>query len=265
MKAIFRLFRTLGYLFTGRIDRISSVWQRNPDVISATYDRVVEEKRKRLNQYKDAVGGMIVTDEKKKITLKNLTEETTKLERLKSGALAKAKQVAARYNDPDLIKNDPEYIKCQAAFRDFSSTLEEKTKHIQELEVEIENNQHNLSGHKSQIESLMRDLEKIKNEKHEVIADVVSAEEERKIADMFSGISEDKTSQELSELREMRTKAKAGARMSRELAGLDNKKSEEDFLAYAENNIADNEFDKLIGITKENTESVKLSETKLDE
>jgi len=55
-------------------------------------------------------------------------------------------------------------------------------------------------------------------------------ENTQKIADMFTGISEDRTTQELERMREVRTRAKAGARISTELAGMDAKKSENEFL-----------------------------------
>lgn len=254
--AIGRLFATIGYLFTGRIDRIRGIWSKNPDVISAKYDRVHAEKRTRLNQYKDAVGGMIAQEETKKITLKAVTEEIVKLERLKAGALAKAKQVAEKYNgNAEAAKADADYQRCQGAYRDFSTTLEEKQKRVTDLEKDVTDLSHRIAGHKTSIESLLRDLEKVKNEKHETIAIVVSAEEEKRIADTFSGISEDKTAQELQELRDTATRAAADARMSRELAGLDSKKAEDEFLEFATNSVADDEFDKLIGLTKESSDS----------
>jgi hypothetical protein len=108
----------------------------------------------------------------------------------------------------------------------------------------------NVSGHKTQIQSLMRDLDKLKEEKHDAVADVLSASEEKQIADMMTGLSNDRTSEELRELREMRQKATAGARISRELAGLDTKRAEAEFLEYSQSSVADDEFDALIGLSK---------------
>jgi hypothetical protein len=95
----------------------------------------------------------------------------------------------------------------------------------------------------------MRDLEKLKEEKHEAVADVLSAKEEEQIADMMTGLSNDRTSEELQELRELRQKAGAKARVSRELAGLDTKRAEADFMEYAQNSAANDEFDTLIGLS----------------
>ena len=65
-RAMGRYLRAVGYLFTGRIDQARRVLNTNPAVVQATYDRVIEEKTKRIHQYKEAVGAMIAQVEKKK-------------------------------------------------------------------------------------------------------------------------------------------------------------------------------------------------------
>jgi predicted nucleic acid-binding Zn-ribbon protein len=266
-KAIGRYFRALGYLLTGRISKATEVLNQNPAVISANYDRIIEEKRKRLNQYKDAISAMIAQEESKKEKLKSLTQEITKFEKLKAGAAAMAKSLVDKYNgDAAAVKNDPEYLKCQSAFKDFSSTLAEMTQRAHELEEDLKTLVNNVTGHKNQITSLMRELEKIKEEKHDAVADILSAKEEKQIADMVTGISNDRTTEELRELREVRQKAAANARISRELAGTDAKRAESEFLEYAEASKADDEFDQLIGLAgKKESESTAAPDVKVPE
>jgi phage shock protein A len=266
--AIGKIFRTLGYLLTGRLNRISGVWATNPDVIGATFDRAVDKKRQRLNQYKNAVGGLIAIDEKKKLTLKQVSEEVVRLEKLKAGALAMARKVVdTKYGgDSALAHDDPEYKKCQTAFKDFSTSLTQAQARVVELETDIQANAKGITDHQNQITSLMRDLEKVKQEKHETIADVVSAKEQKEIADMFNGLSEDQTAQDLEAMRDLRGKAKADARVSRELAGLDSKRVEDDFLAYADDASAVDEFDAALRSTKESkTTAAPVEATKISE
>jgi chromosome segregation ATPase len=235
----------------------------NPGVISASYDKVIEEKRQRLNQYKDAVAAMIAQEETKKANLRNLTTEIENLEKLKAGAAAKAKKLVDKYNgDAEAVKSDPEYLKCQAAFKDFSSTLAEKRKRADEIDQDLKQLVANVGGHKTQIQSLLRELEKLKEEKHDAVADILSASEEKQIADMMTGLSNDRTSEELRQLRELRAKSQANARVSRELAGMDTAKMENEFLEYAKNSEADDEFDALIGISKK--ESVQSDSPQSD-
>jgi phage shock protein A len=266
-KAVGKYFRAVWYLMTFRVTKASETLRMNPGVISANYDRVIEEKRGRLNQYKDAVSAMIAQEESKKEKLRTVTAEIEKLEKLRAGAAAKAKSLVEKYNgDVVAVRNDPDYIKCQSAFKDFSSTLAEKQQRASEIDEDLKQLVTNVSGHKTQIQSLMRDLDKLKEEKHDAVADVLSASEEKQIADMMTGLSNDRTSEELRELREMRQKATAGARISRELAGLDTKRAEAEFLEYSQSSVADDEFDALIGLSqKEASTPSQQQDTKIPE
>lgn len=251
-KAVGKYFRAVWYLMTFRVNKASETLRMNPGVISANYDRVIEEKRSRLTQYKDAVSAMIAQEESKKEKLRGITAEVEKLEKLKSGAAAKAKKLVAKHGgDITAVKGDPDYARCQAAFKDFSSTLAEKQQRATELEEDLKALVTNVTGHKTQIQSLMRELDKLREEKHDAVADVLSASEEKEIADMMTGLSNDRTSEELRELRELRQKASANARISRELAGMDTQRAEAEFLEYAQTTEADDEFDALIGLSED--------------
>jgi len=265
-KAISKYVRAVWYLVTFRIDKASETLRLNPGVISANYDRIIEEKRMRLNQYKDAVSAMIAQEESKKEKLRSVTDEIGKLEKLRAGAAGKAKKLVEQYGgNPEAVKNDPEYLKCQAAFKDFSSTLAEKQKRASEIDDDLKQLVANVSGHKTQIQSLMRDLDKLKEEKHDAVADVLSASEEKQIADMMTGLSNDRTSEELRELRELRQKASANARVSRELAGMDTQRAESEFMEYAQASEADDEFDALIGLSKKESAAPAQQDAKIPE
>ena len=187
---------------------------------------------------------MIAQEEKKKSTLRRITDEITKLRKLRDGAAAMARKVVERHNgDVEAVKSDPDYLKSQSAFKDFSSSLSEKESRITDLESDVGEITESITGHKTQLESLLREIETVKQEKHQTVAEIITAKEEREIADMITGISNDRTSEELQELRDIRGKAKAGARISREMAGTDVARSEAEFLEYADKSVASDEFD----------------------
>ena len=77
------------------------------------------------------------------------------------------------------------------------------------------------------------DLDKIKSEQSEAAADLITTREQEEIADMLSGISMDGTSAELTRMREIREKAKARSKVAQELAGINPKSEEEEFLTTA--------------------------------
>ena len=117
---------------------------------------------------------------------------------------------------------------------------------LTELENEIEGAQADIETHKLQITSLHRDLEKIKSEQSEAVADLITAREQEEIADMLSGISMDGTSAELTRMREIRENAKGRSKVAQELAGTDSKSEEEEFLSAARSSSTNDEFDSLI-------------------
>ena len=144
--------------------------------------------------------------------------------------------------------------------------MAEKQTRVDELETDLEQLIENIQGHKINIQAQMRDMEKLAEEKHDAVATVLSSQEERAIADMMTGLAEDRTSEELRELRELRQKASAGARVSREMAGLDTRQAEEEFLDFAQASEANDEFDTLIGLTdKEESEPTRSDQTRIPE
>jgi len=254
-KAIGRWIKAVGYLLTGQIDAARRTLDTNPHVVRAKYDEIIREKTGRIQQYKQAVAGLIAQQEYKVSKIKELTKEVEKLERLKAGALAKARQQVEAVKktgvDPVQVKEDDGYKKCLAAYNDFSSTLAEKQARIEELERDVEGYAKNIGDHKVQLQHLVRDIEQIKTESHEAVADMITAKQEKDIADALSGIAEDGSAQELQRMRELRREVRAEARISKELAGTDARAQEAEFLEYARSSVASGEFDALVGLAEQ--------------
>ena len=178
--AMFRWVKAVGYLLTGQIDSARRTLDLNPHVMKARYDNVVREKTARIHQYKEAVAGLIAQKETKVQKVKVLTEDVQKLENLKAGALAKAKtrvkELQAQGASAEAIQTDPEYLKCQGAFRDFSNTLSEKQARIEELENDVAEYTSRVAEHKVQLTSLMREVENLRAEAADAVADVITGE-----------------------------------------------------------------------------------------
>ena len=245
-----RFFKAIWYTLTGRAHESADRMMENPEAVRGAYEDIINDKKGNIQRYKQAIGQLIALVEQKRSTVKSLTDEVERLEELKSGAIAKAQQTAAQLQGDGLsqeeIKVHAEYTRCVTAYQDFNSSLTEKTGQITEFENEIESAQADIESHKLQITSLHRDLDKIKSEQSEAVADLITAREQEEIADMLSGISMDGTSAELSRMREIREKAKARSTVAQELAGTDSKSEEEEFLTAARSSATNDEFDSLI-------------------
>ena len=245
-----RLLKATWYTLTGRAHESADKMMENPEAVRGAYEDIIRDKKGTIQRYKQAIGQLIALVEQKKSTVKSLTDEVDRSEELKTGAIAKAQQTAAALQGEGLTqeetKQHAEYTRCVTAYQDFNSSLQEKTGRITELENEIEGAQADIESHKLQITSLHRDLEKIKSEQSEAVADLITAKEQEEIADMLSGISMDGTSAELTRMREIREKAKARSTVAQELAGTDSKSEEEEFLTAARSSSTSSEFDTLI-------------------
>ncbi len=254
-KAIGRYFRALGYLVTGRIDAARRAVSTSPHVVNATFDQIIEDKRKRVQQYKDAIARLIVQHEQKMSKIKSLTKEVNRLEQLKEGAAAKARTVVSEMKAKgatiEQIKAGEDYQTCMTAFNDFSTKINEKTERIAEYEGEVKELDATISGHKIQLQQMLREIDGLKEEQATTVAEIITAKEEAELNDMLSGISSDRTSKELSDMRQLREEMKAKAKVSKELAGTDTKVQEAEFIEYATRNKASDEFDQLIGLAGE--------------
>lgn len=268
-RAIMRLFRSIGYLLTGKVDKQTDKLQRDPTVIKATFAKIVQEKKSSIQEYMGAVAQLVAQEEKKSQMVKRLTGEITHLRKLQSGAGGKARERAADLKskgaEVSVIKTDAVILQAKAAFSDFGSTLEEKEARIAELEDDIAGYGDRIKSHKIQLQSLQRDIDKIKDEAADTVADMITAKEEKQLNDVLSGISEDGTGAELERMREQRNQAKAEAKVASELAGTDSKRLEAEYESFAAANQANDEFDDLLGLDETSDEKLARVEEKLDQ
>lgn len=272
-RAIGRYFRAIGYMFTGRIDAARKTLSSSPHVVNATYDQVIADKRQSVHQFKDAIARLIVQHEQKMSQIRTLTQDVNRFERLKEGAAAKARAEVERLKAGggamDEIKTNEDYLKCLRAFNDFSAMVEEKQARIGDLEHDVTQFDESIKGHKLQLQQMLKEMERLREEQATTVAEMLTAKEEEQINSMLAGISTDRTSRELGEMRQLRDEMKAKARVARELAGTDTKAEEADFLAYAQNSLVNDEFDQLIGLAEDADQQADTAEaeeqTKLPE
>ena len=267
-RAIGRFFRAIGYLLTGKVDAQTEKLQRDPTVIKANFARIIQEKKSSIQEYMSAVAQLVAQEEKKTQMVKRLGDEMTRLQKLQAGAGGKAKERALELKSQgvavEVIKADAKILQAKAAFSDFGSTLDEKEARVAELEDDIRGYGERIKNHKVQLQSLSRDIDKIKDEAADTVADIITATEEKQLNDVLSGVSEDGTGAELERMRELRNQAKAEARVASELAGTDSKHLEAEYEAFAAANQANDEFDNLLGLDESDDEKLERIEEKLD-
>jgi SMC interacting uncharacterized protein involved in chromosome segregation len=234
-------------MFTGKIDDARKDLESDPHVMQAKFDDVIRKKTSQIQEYKKAVATMIAQKESKLAKIEELKADVAKLEKMKSGAKAKAQEIVKKLQDEGIakedIKSNDQYQQCLEAYNDFNSKHENKTARIKELSTDIDGYTKTVEEHKVQIKRLAREIEKVKDEATDSVADVMLAQQEQKVSDALSGISEDGTDKDLQELRATRQQSKANAKISKEIAETDATIKEDDFLEYARKSDISNEFE----------------------
>lgn len=249
-RAIGRLVRTIMYAITFQFDKMSQVWEKSPAVINATYDAIQQDQLTRIESLKRAVAGQLRFKLGQESRLKELARQIDEQERGMKGAWAMGQKRVAELagKSPEEIKQDPEYLRCQKGYEDFKSTLVAKREEAARIETELTGLDKELGHGETALESSLRELDSIQKERHETIVDVQLAQQRKEVADLKTGLATTGRSEERQRMQTLRQQLRAEATISEKLAGIDTTKATEDFMAYAAQSEAANEFDQLLGV-----------------
>lgn len=172
------------------------VLMENTEAVRGVYEDIIREKQENIQRYKQVMGQLIAFVEQKKSSLKGLTDDIEKLEMMKKAAIAKSKNILSELKLSGLsdseIEQHPDYIKHIRSYNDFDSTVNEKSSRIDELEQDIASAQQDMEHHKSNMSHLHRDVEKIKTEQSEAIAELIIARKKEELNGILSDIRVDR-------------------------------------------------------------------------
>lgn len=266
-RAIVKLFSGFIFMITGGLVNLEkSLFRGNTTVIGAKYDSVIAVKIKRQEELLRAIEGLVTINAQKEQGVRRKTEEIEKLRKNQLGAKNKALKLAEGLTKEAAEKN-VEYVKARSAYTDYATTIAEKEKQCAEAELDIKQRTEIVQKYNLEFTSLQRELDKIKSEKHESIAEITAAKESAAANKQLLGLSEDNSAEVLRELREQRDGYKASVTVSANLAGLSAKTEDAEYASYAEKDIAETEFDAAMGFaTKvESKEETNQEKAKLPE
>ncbi len=264
-RAIGRLVRNVMHLVTFGLVKKAEALERHPGVMSARYDEIIRDRVQRIRYYKDAVARIDAQQERAKTRMRLLLEGDERspglkeLKELKEGAAALAQERVEELRKQGMgdeeMMADTQVLEYQSQYEDYNSTFEEKQAHYDQLEVDSEEYAKSVDEHMIQLKSMSREIEKLKAEKGEAVADVITAGEEKEIADMLSGIQQDGAAGELASLRETRQQLRSEARVSKKLAGTDMGRERAKLRAAARRKVSNKDFMSAIGVSKEAEEA----------
>lgn len=255
-KAIGRYIKAVFALFTGGINGMRASLNTNKYVIAATFDEITDDQIEAIQTMSTAVASMITAKERKVSKVGDLTAHIKENAEYRDGALAMIDELKNKFNlateeGISSLKATEDYQQASSAYESLSKEIQDDENTLDELEIGIKEDDEHLASRMAQLSEMKDQIEKIKSEKAETIADVTAAKQERQINDMINGISQNDAGERLAEMRQVRMQAKAEAKVGRTLAGTESKARKAKFKNFAHKRKSSSEFDKLLGISKE--------------
>lgn len=220
-----RLLYALYYYAVGWMIGAAKPLEKHPMVIEARFDSMLGKYRARLAVVKDAVGGIVALREQRKMDLERLNAQKAECEETMGGAEALATEVAARLKKAGKsdveVQEDPQFKEYSAAYADAESSLQNVLGSIERVQRDIANYEQQANDHILKLQEMQREMKTIEGEKYETLVDVALSTQEKELNDMVSGFATDGIAKERQDLRDIRTKARGDAEVSRRLSGAD--------------------------------------------
>ena len=256
---MFRYFRALWLLVTGRFSAAAEALQSNKHVMTATYDRSLDRAAGRFQTVRDAVAKLMSIEQTRLTEIKTLGEKAETLGKVMNGAKVamqrRINELKAQGKSKEEIQEDGDFLRHSAAYKDAVSSLNLTEEQIATKEADLEERRDMIDKYKIELQSMQRNQQALKEEKQEALADVTIAKEQQAISDVLNGIAADSTDKDLEAAREARKTAKAKAKIGAELSGNEARHAENEYLDLAFGSEADKELDALLDWGDQDTDS----------
>jgi phage shock protein A len=218
----------------------------------------------------DAVAELINVQESRKREMKSEEDKADKNEAIMSGAKAAGIRRATVLKDsgaaPDVIKTDVEYLRHMKAYADNKHTVADRRSRVVDLQALIKSDQDKIDKYKLKLEQMQRSIKESKGKRAELIARAVTAKQEQRLNKMIAGLTTDSTADQEASIEDAVGKLEAKARIASELAGTDAEAAEQEYLMFASDTDAEDEFNALIfgSEEKENAARGHAAEESID-
>jgi len=250
LKAIGRLFRNIFAKGEGTANRASKKMMTDTDVLRARYDEVIDSSTTQIQALQSAVGRKMGIASQKEGKIKDLEDKIERLRKLCAAAKKKSDgiiedMIASGKTREDAIaaaKRKPAVKELLTAYKDYSTTLKAREEELVGQKQDYSRTVEEIEAHKRQLSQLKRKLEETREKAVSAEANILSAQESKKIDDMISGISTDESAKTLKTLEDIEREALAQAQISKEMAGTDAKLKEEELLASIDGDDAEDDF-----------------------
>jgi phage shock protein A len=218
-----------GFFIRAGDDLVSS----SPEAIKATYAAAIDDAKRRYKEMEKAVALLAAQRDKTELSLKALEDEREELQRKLEGALAAAEA-------------DP----TNPAHREAGSRYLSRMKEIQEKQAFLKNDvdaqQTKVWEYQTRLRSFMEEINKLKREQGEMVAEWVSSQQMVQLEDRLKGLGETAVDESLVAIRDKVAGMKAQAKVASEMRGATVEVQDETYERVGAEREASARFDELL-------------------
>jgi phage shock protein A len=247
ISSVARLVSTLFGQAEGSTERATDkLLVSSPEAIRNQFRKTREDWTKDYNDMKSSIAQLIQIRDDKLLEIKKLQGLTEELDLKMQGAINIYKQ-----NQDEQLKE--EYGKL-------AYTKEEAISKIEAITTEVGEQEKVIMTFKNRLTTLQADIEKLKKEEAETIADIVSSKKVNELNSKLQGLSHNYQTKNLDAIRDARKQLKSEAKLSSELSGFE--KTEMDQKLIASGKVAKHfdAFDKAVTLDRIFVEAEKPKE-----
>jgi hypothetical protein len=260
--AMARFMKGLVNLVTLRFLWASDKIEDTKGMMGLQYDQIIEKYSSDTKEVQDAIGGLEANKQECMLKMDALTKEIEGLETEMAGAQALSEEKVAALmkagKTEDEAFADAEIRQWEAHFQDAESTLTEKKTRFADYEERVKQFGESIANYVIQAQRMVREIEKLRQEKHESVADVRIAGQVEAINSRLSGLSTGDSDDRLRGLRDRVSQAKGKAMAAQKVSGTDNTLQREKLRKAAKSKMSKSSFRK--GISVKKTEAPKKAE-----
>lgn len=220
-------------------DMVSS----SPEAIKASYATAIDDAKRRYKEMEKAVALLARERERTEMSLKALDKEEEDLRRKLEGALSAAE------SDPD----NPAHREAGTRYLSRISEIDLKQAQLTE---ELEAQSRKVNEYKVKLRSFQDEIDKLKREQGEMVAEFVSSQQVIMLEDRLKGIGESAVDESIVAIREKVANMKAQSKIASEMSTATKASQDLDYERIGAEREARSRFDELLKSRAEQKEGV---------
>jgi phage shock protein A len=220
-------------------DMVSS----SPEAIKASYATAIDDSKKRYKEMEKAVALLARERERTEMSLKTLEKEEEELRRKLEGALAAA-------------ETDPDNASHREAGTRYLSRIGEIDAKQAQLTEELEAQSRKVDEYKVKLRSFQDEIDRLKREQGEMVAEFVSSQQVIMLEDRLKGIGESAVDESIVAIRDKVANMKAQSKIASEMSSATKVSQDLDYERIGAEKEAQSRFDELLKSRAEQKEGV---------